>query len=315
MKSAVRLRKSYKANHPTIAWHPGGNDLIAISRASTVNIQDIENNSLVTTLYSDHWWIESISWAPNTKYLASAGREGAINIWDIEKEELVIALTDHDHDHDCKINVLKYSPNGEYLASGDSKGVTKIWDTMNYDCICTLGDRDDEIVSIAWSPDGNYFVTNSGLSGSITIYDSHTRKPHITLASDVWVTNVAWSSDSRFLAVSRRYRNNIGLNNIGLIDIEQKKYLGNVGDHYNSIESLAWSPDDHYLVSGSSDCTIKIWNIEDNTCMAKVKRHGGCVQSVAWSPSGRDLAVAAVSAVKIWDVSGLFPISAKAVEF
>ncbi|KIJ25029.1 hypothetical protein M422DRAFT_193952, partial [Sphaerobolus stellatus SS14] len=58
--------------------------------------------------------------------------------------------------------------------------------------------------------------------------------------------------------------------------------------HTSSVQSVAFSPDGKYIVSGSSDTTICLWSVETGKAVGKpYKGHTSSVQSVAFSPDGK----------------------------
>jgi len=60
--------------------------------------------------------------------------------------------------------------------------------------------------------------------------------------------------------------------------------------HEAAPTTLAFSPDGKTLASGSSDKTIRLWNVADGKQMEVWTAHGGDVASVAFSPDGKLLA-------------------------
>jgi len=73
--------------------------------------------------------------------------------------------------------------------------------------------------------------------------------------------------------------------------------------HSGSVNSVAFSPDGMLLASGSSDSTIKLWNVESGQLVRTITGHAGIVRSVAFSPDGILLASGSTDkTTKLWEV-------------
>ena len=73
--------------------------------------------------------------------------------------------------------------------------------------------------------------------------------------------------------------------------------------HSDTINSIAFSPDGKMLASGSSDNTIKIWNIADRLEIRTLRGHSEAVNSVAFSPDGKLLASGSSDeTAKLWNI-------------
>ena len=73
--------------------------------------------------------------------------------------------------------------------------------------------------------------------------------------------------------------------------------------HSKYITSIAISPNGKYVVSGSRDNSIKIWDIETSTCLNTLENHSDFVSSVAISPDGKYIVSGSYDkTIKIWDI-------------
>jgi WD40 repeat protein len=72
--------------------------------------------------------------------------------------------------------------------------------------------------------------------------------------------------------------------------------------HGDSVWSISFSPDGKFLASGSSDTTVKVWEVGSWREVATLRRHQGWVLSVSFSPDGKFLASGSYQTVKVWGV-------------
>jgi WD40 repeat protein len=75
-----------------------------------------------------------------------------------------------------------------------------------------------------------------------------------------------------------------------------------IGGHSLPVRSVAFSSDGQFLVSGSADKTIKIWNLKNQSLEKTLSQNTAQVVTVAFSPDGRFLASGFLDgSVKLWD--------------
>jgi WD40 repeat protein len=72
--------------------------------------------------------------------------------------------------------------------------------------------------------------------------------------------------------------------------------------HAGTVDALTFSPDGRWLASGSSDRTIRVWDLSTGRTICTLEGHTDDVWSLSFSPDGKHLASASQDgAVRIWD--------------
>ncbi|MCT0213476.1 WD40 repeat domain-containing protein, partial [Synechococcus sp. CS-1326] len=72
--------------------------------------------------------------------------------------------------------------------------------------------------------------------------------------------------------------------------------------HSRGVSSIAWSPDESWLASGSDDETIRMWDSTSGRCTHTLEGHSRGVSSIAWSPDGSWLASGSEDkTIRMWD--------------
>jgi len=85
------------------------------------------------------------------------------------------------------------------------------------------------------------------------------------------------------------------------LPVEQLTLLLTLTGHAEAVWSVAISPDGQTLVSGSSDKTIKVWDLSTGKLVRTLTGHTGIVWSVAISPDGQTLVSGSLDkTIKMW---------------
>lgn len=158
---------------------------------------------------------------------------------------------------------------------------------------CTFTKPLGNVLSVAYSPDGQRLATGGG-DGEIMLW-SLDGTPLLSCdghSGRVW--SVAFSPDGQRLASGGDDHT------VRLWDVATGRCLQTLRGHTNWVFSVAFSPDGQLLASGG-DCTVRLWQLKTGQGQV-LMGHRASVRSVAFSPGGQILASGSDDCtIQLWD--------------
>eukprot|EP00960_Hanusia_phi_P065137 766000-Hanusia_phi.AAC.7 len=311
--------------------HNNLRDAMKIDRRKKAAQQQNEKDSPAPMLLSSvhNGGVRSVLWVPESDIIISAGDEGIIHIVDIKTATLKASLAGHSG----RIWGLAYSKGLRCFASCSKDSSVMIWSEEGK-LLHKLQEHKDEVNSVAFSPDGKFLASASddctaivwklngteppsmvskleGHKGWIRFEQQLLFQQQLTVTS---IRSVAWNKDSSILATGS------GDHSIRLWKLQNwktpaKVLLGHQSgvrypqtlcqrDSLRGYRSLAFSPSQNVLISGSFDAHIMVWS-EDNdwaTPRQTLSGHKAGIWCISFSPSGLQFASAGFdNVIRLWE--------------
>jgi WD40 repeat protein/tRNA A-37 threonylcarbamoyl transferase component Bud32 len=282
------------------AISPDGNRIASGGQADhTIRIWDVLTGRELITIPEAHVdIIRSLSFSRDGKRLVSGSDDKNVKVWDVETGAAVKTLRADGH-----VRSISISPDGRRIFSAGEGMTIRVWDAETGERLRTLTGHTGEISSLALGPDGRQIASGSW-DGTIKVWDVESGTEAMTLRGDYGqLHHVAFSPDGRRIVSAGQEDNTIKI-----WDIVTGKELITIPEAHDGlgfIYSVAFSPDNKRICSGSWDQTIKVWDAATGKNVLTLHGHEGWVLSVAFGPDGRQIVSAggADGTVKVWDVT------------
>ena len=243
---------------------PCGNMLAASIQDENVTVWDAEKPSEPIAEFAETEQAHLIwktAFAPTGDRLAVGSREGTIYLYDFNCQERLKPLIGHTD----FIWSVSFSPDGKRLVSSSSDKTSKLWDTASGEQIGTFPlDDSRTLMGVAFSPCGSIIATAmfgglhlwcaETLTTLLEIPQPQTQKPYA----------LAFSPCGKYLASGTWWRREEGMEKmaIRLWEVATGEEITTFWGHPTDVQSLAFSPDNTLLASGSHDCTILLWDLK-----------------------------------------------------
>ena len=250
--------------------------------------------------------VRTVAFSPSGRELAVGGEDGVVRVFDLLTRRVIHTLDA------CSgiVTDLAFSADGTTLASADNQTELCLWDMATGDQlnepVSTLSIPDPKYsFHVTFNPDASYVAAGFGYNAvlsnrDVPIYNNS----KVLIQHTSAILDLAYNHEgSRFASASEDWR--IGYCYVDSLQCDTVLYLK---AHEGPVNSVAFSPDDKWLVSGGEDGTVLVWNAQfpyvSNSLAAPIlydRRYS--VVGLAFSPDGKTLASSNWDGtIRLWNV-------------
>jgi WD40 repeat protein len=254
------------------------------SEDRTVMIWNIETKETKPILTGHSEAVNSIAFSPDGQLLASASDDGTVRLWNVELGVPYGVFKGHS----SWIRDISFSSDGQLASASDDKTI-KIWDPKMGEIQRLYDEHLYSVTAVAFSPTKHQWYASASEDQTIKLWDRETGAVFATLEGHSNTVNSVRFSPNGELLASCSDDNTIRLwktNNIEASRKEDKIVKEEAyrlfQGHISEVNSIAFSPDNRLVVSGSSDNRVIIWDIETKKKLTII-RHSHTVRVVAAS--------------------------------
>ena len=281
----------------TVAFSPNGDILASGSQDYTTRLWEARSGNLLGMLKGHEAQVSSIAFSPDGSKVVTCSYDSSVRIW---------AVPTGEPQHVLRVDAssepftsVAFSPDGSMVAAGSWDKCIHIWDPLDGKPLRVLEGHSKWVTQVSFSPDGTFLASISSDGTTRCWNPQDGTELHVVKGFNRAADAIAVSPNGEDVAISVS-------NIIHVIDVATGTTRFFLDSKFPaSIFSLAYSPDGHLLAAGSSDKTVRIWDVSKREIVQTITDwFSTCMYGVAFSPDGTQVASGSESSgVCIWTVS------------
>jgi len=291
-KIKIRNLVGHEMRVGTLAWN--GYNLFSGSKDTTILGHDVRiKNNIIMKLAKGHTKeISTIKWNQDFKYLASGGNDNLVCLWDIRgkfnnnKSSIWDVLNSQSDDESENENDNINDLNNDIIMEEEintnnntninthinriRKSKSKNLNDNIIEPFLILNKHKGPVRALQWSPWHNNILAAGGgkKDNSIKFVNADTKSVVSEYNTGSPVCQILWNKYEKEIISSQGNNKN----QICVWSYPKMNKIVELNGHLNRALYLAMSPDGCTMVSGSSDETLRFWNINEREIIKKKNR-------------------------------------------
>ncbi|RAL66436.1 hypothetical protein DID88_006127 [Monilinia fructigena] len=242
-------------------------------------------------VYSGHYdTVQSIEWSSDSRFFLSAAKDLTARIWSLDPEDSFIPTT----------------------LAGHREGVMGAWFSKDQETIYTVS-KDGAVFQWAYIRNPNAPEPEDE-DMEDPDDDSHTQwritERHYFLQNNAKVNCVAYHAETNLLVAG--FSNGVfGLYEMPEFNMihtliwewQSESYILKQQGHFDSMNSLVYSPDGQKIITTADDGKIKVWDVNTGFCIVTFTEHTSGVTACEFAKRGNVLFTSSLDgSIRAWDL-------------
>ena len=229
---------------------PGELCLVSGSKDDYLKVWDVHSGCCLHTLEGHSSWISCVDALQEQRVIVSGSNDKTVKLWKLVDLEPIQSSR-----HMLQPSSILFSPQGLVVSCVTHE--IKVWDSESGQCLHTFQTPSSSITAIL--SDGRSLLVSGSTDGTINLWDLDKFLFVASLEGHQGeVTCLTCAGKSLLLSGSAD-----GF--VKLWSLDRKLPLSTAAGHSKKIRCLVLSTSNEFLVSGSYDCSVRVWRLESSS--------------------------------------------------
>lgn len=233
-----------------VAFRPDGQLIASGGVDQSIRLQDPLTGREVRRLLGHTDQVNSVAFNRDGTRLLSASHDRTLRLWDVASGQQLALLQGHEE----AVWNAAFLPDERQVVSCSRDRTMRVWSLAAAKVLQSFSKPTTHVLVVAVAPEGRLAATGNA-DATLSVWDLDLAREVRTLAGHgSRVTSVIFANEHRLLTGSRD-------GSLGLWDARSGTRLLALEGHTNWITSVALTPDGRRAISGSTDNTVRVWDL------------------------------------------------------
>ncbi|YAF94009.1 MAG: NACHT and WD repeat domain-containing protein [Nodularia sp. CChRGM 3473] len=323
----------------SVAFSPDGEKIVSGGDDSTVQLWSNHGMAIAAPLQGHEAAVTSVAFMPNQQQtIISGSQDGTVRFWSSVGNPINQTLTPQG----TQVNTLAISPDSQLIVSATKEGQLWLWDNGGKLIHQMSPKHEGAVTSVAFSPDGKLIASSSvdktvrlwNIQGQL-IGQSFPRPEEMGIWARILLV-VRLAIHKYFFHLTQAWMIIFKFRGVTAYEYAESRFTRSLVDFTviitgvpilllfwgipiillailcwfilkspGAVTSIAFSPDGKYLVSGTEDKKIWLWNLQGKLQQLPYQGHQSAIASVKFSPDSKFIISGSQDkTIRLWDLRG-----------
>mmetsp|Transcript_2064 Transcript_2064/g.7645 ORF Transcript_2064/g.7645 Transcript_2064/m.7645 type:complete len:424 (-) Transcript_2064:521-1792(-) len=234
-----------------VDWHPRGNVVLAGAEDGSTWMWDASKGRLMNSFHGHGGSVTCGRFTPDGTHVVTASADASLKVWD-PKTGTCLHTLHRNPFHDQAINAIHISQDSTVAITGAVDGSVRLANIQTGRVLGKLEGHTDSVETVGFSNKLPLCATG-GLDHKLCIWDLHTLTLRGSKEHPDSVIKLLWHPKEPLVYTA------CADGNVRLWDARTMECIQMFRGHSDAILDMALSPDGEWIITGSDDCTARIF--------------------------------------------------------